>query len=179
MLQPARHFARQRADVALANHVQIGRQRGPFGREEAGVRGIGIRAADQTQFHHVVRWHHPRVARMELVGQALGRERRSQRVHAVGDEERWALGSLGEEVPHRAIERAGHANGDAIARDERERALDAAHRIRVGRQHPRPRLVLGHVMEHVQGRVQKIDDPLDVTVHCTILPLLPWAIGLM
>ena len=116
---------------------------------------------------------------MKLVGQALGGERRSQCVHAVGDEERGALGSLGEEVPHRAIERAGHANGDAVARHERERPLDAAHRVRVGREHPRPRLVLGQVMEHVQGRVQKIDYPLDVTVHRTILPLLPWAIGLM
>ena len=111
---------------------------------------------------------------MELVGQALGGERRSQRVHAVGDEERGAFGSLGEEVPHRAIERAGHANRDAIARHERERALDAAHRGRVGRQHPRPRLVLGHVVEHVQGRVQKIDHPLDVTVHgddSTVAPM--------
>ena len=28
VLQPARHFVRERADVALANHVQIRRQRG-------------------------------------------------------------------------------------------------------------------------------------------------------
>ncbi len=102
---------------------------------------------------------------MELAGQSLGRQRLMQRVDAIGDEQRRTGGALGEEITHGPIHRPRDADGEAVVRDQRKRAVDAAHGVGIARQHASSSLVDIHVVDHVERRVEEIDDAADGCVH--------------
>ncbi len=87
-IEPPRDLAGERADVAPADLVEVGRQAVALRGEEALVGRVRIGTADQPELDDVVRRHHPRVARVKLPGQALGREQVPDRVDALGDDER-------------------------------------------------------------------------------------------
>jgi len=116
--------------------------------------GALLRTADTIQarakVHDVMRRHHARVAGMELVVEALGLKLLVNRVDAVGDDERGSFVTLGEEVAHRAIERPGHANSLAVAREQGERTVNFAHGFGFAGEHAPARFVHGHVIDAVQ-----------------------------
>ena len=70
-----------------------------------------------------------------------------------------------EEIAHRAVQGARHAHGFAVARHERERAFDFAHRFRRASEYPLARRFDAHVIDPVGRRIGKVDDSLNIMVH--------------
>ena len=102
---------------------------------------------------------------MELAGQPLGGQRLVQRVDAIGDKQRRTGGALGEEVADGAVHRPRDAHGDAVVRHQRKRAVDPAHGVGIARQHASDGLVDVHVVDHVERRIEQIDDAADGLIH--------------
>ena len=91
-------------DVALADLVEIGAPAVALGGEKSAADGIRVGAADEGQFHEVMRRHHPGVGGMELVGEPFGLEPGVNRVDPVGDDEDRPGSLLGDEVAERPAE---------------------------------------------------------------------------
>ena len=163
--QPLGDFVRQRADVTAADVVEVGRKRVALRREVARVGRVGIGTADELDFHHVMRRHHARVAGMKLPVQSLGLELVENGVNAVGHDQRRAFGALGQEVTHRAVHRTRHADGLALAREQRERAVNLAHRLGLAGKDALARLIEAQVVDLVEGRVEQVNHAFDVFVH--------------
>ena len=90
-------------------------------------------------------------------------------VNAIRHDQRRAFGALGEEVTHRTIHRARHADGLAVAGEQRKRSINLAHRLGLARQHALPRLVEGQVMDLIERRVKQVNHAFDIVVHDFIL----------
>ena len=163
--QPFRRLVRQRADVSLANRVEVRGKRPAVGCEEARVGRLRIRAADERQLHDVVRRHHPRVAGVKLVLEARVDERRVQRVDAIRDEQRRAFVALRQEIPHRPIQRPRQADGDAVDGDDGKRPVDGADGGGVAAEHSPAGLVEVQVVEAGLLRVEQVDDAFDGAEH--------------
>src|SRR2546430_2674822 len=153
------------ADVMTTDFVQVGWQGVALRSEETRVGRVRIRAADELDFHDVMRRHHARVAGMELVVEALGLKLLVNRVDAVGDDERGSFVTLGEEVAHRAIERPGHANSLAVARQQSEGAVNLADVFGLAREQALTRFIGCHIVDAVKGRLEEVNDPFNVMVH--------------
>jgi hypothetical protein len=167
--QPFRDLVSERAEVAAADLVEIGRKHRAWRVEETRVRRIRIGASNQAQLEDVVSRDHPRVARMELFSESFRGKRAMQRIDAIGNEQCRPFLALGQKVTHRPIERPRQPHGDAIPGHECERTVDGAHGGRISGPHVSPRLVDGEVVNAIERRIQQIDDALHVLPHSSIL----------
>src|SRR6476646_84600 len=86
---------------------------------------------------------------------------REDRVDPVRDDERRPGRLLREEVAQRPVERARHADRLAVARHERERALDARDVVGSAARDARPRLLDGHVRNPVDGGIGEVVDAVE------------------
>ncbi len=150
--QPPFDLGRHRADVAAADLVERCGQRIRLRREEPRVDRIRVRTAHERDLDDVVGGDHARVARVELIRQAVGRERAVQRVDAVGDVEGRAFVALRQEIAHRPVERPRQPHGHAFGGHERERAVDAANAVRLTREDAAARLVHASCCRGGSGR---------------------------
>ncbi len=162
--EPLRDLVAEGPDVARPDHPRVGRQGVALGREVSRVGRRRVGTAHELDLDDVVRRHHPRVARVELAGEALALEELVDGVDAVGHDERGAGRLLGQEVPQGAVERPGEEHAAAVARHEGERAVDLPHRGRVPEREARAGLVEGHVVDAVLRRIGEVDDALDVRI---------------
>ena len=95
---------------------------------------------------------------MELLPEAGIVERPLQRVDPIGHEQCRAFMPLRQEVAHRAIQGARHADRHAIDRDQREGAVDRADFRGIAAEHPAPPLVERHVVDLIQPGIEQVDD---------------------
>ena len=153
---------RQRGlDVAPPDEVQVRREVGHGRGEEPGMARVRIGTAYESDFRHVVGGSHPRVGRMELIRVTFGLQEAVDAVDAVGDHQERSGGLLGQEVPQRPTQAAGQAHTLALARDERERAVDVEHCGRVVREQAPTRLVDRHVEDVLVLVRDEIRDPVN------------------
>ncbi len=134
-------------------------------REKARVSRIGVRAANELNLGDVMRRHHARVAGMKLAVEALNLELLVKRVDAVGHDERRALLTLGEEVAHRAVEGARHADCFAFADEQGEGAVNVANGIGYAGKHTPACFVHGHVVDAIERRIEEVNDAVNSVVH--------------
>src|ERR1035438_10286265 len=73
-LEPLCDFVRERADIEAADLAEVPGADVPPGRERPHIAPSGIRAADEAQRDDVVRGHHARIARVELIAVPVRRE---------------------------------------------------------------------------------------------------------
>ena len=161
MREPLRDLLRKRPIYASPIALGIGRQNRGLRFEESRVNRIGIGAANQFQARDVVRRHHPRIARMELFAEAFRIEPLANRVDPMGHHEHWPGRALGEEVPHRPIERPRHFHRLAFARDERERTLNLTRRFGAS-ENQFPRILNGQIVDLIRFRFGQIHHALDI-----------------
>src|SRR5438094_9634336 len=94
-----------------------------------------------------MRRHHASVTRMELAIEPVGFELLVNGVDAVRDDERGSFGAFGEEIAHRPVERAGHADDFTITGKQREGTVDSADSFWLAGKHAPARFVHGHVVD--------------------------------
>ncbi len=165
--KPLLDFVGERADVPGADLVRIGRQGPGGGVEIPRVGRSRIGTPDELDLDDVMGRHHARVARVELAREAFLLEEGPDDVDAVGDHERGARRLFRQEIAQRAVERPREPHATAVARDERERAVDLPHRFRRGAADPSACFFDGHVVNAILLRVRQVDDPFDVLFdHC-------------
>ena len=109
--------------------------------------------------------HHARVARVELIRQAVVRKRLMQGIDAIRHIQRRAFLAFGQEVAHRAIHRARQANRDPFGGHKGERSIDGADGDRVAGEHAAPCGFHVHVGDSIQRRVEQIDHTADRMTH--------------
>ena len=102
---------------------------------------------------------------MKLAVESLGLELVVNGVNAVGHDERRALVPLGEEVAHRAVEGARHADCFAFACEQGEGAVNVANGFRLAGKHTLACFVHGHVVDAIERRIQEINDAFNSVVH--------------
>ena len=112
-----------------------------------------------------MRRHHACVAGMKLSVQSLGLELVENGVNPVGHDQCRAFGALGEEVTHRAVHRARHADCFALACEQRERAVNLPHRLGLAGKDALARLIEAQVVDLIEGRVEQVNHAFDVFVH--------------
>ena len=122
--EPSAQLAVNSLDVVTADEIEILWKRAARRIEEAPMHWIGIRASDEAQRRDVMRGHHSRVARMELVRPSMPRELRGDFVDALADDENWSVGGFREEVSHRSVETSREHDALSFLRDEGESAID-------------------------------------------------------
>jgi hypothetical protein len=107
---------------------------------------------------------------VKLVAEANLVQRALKGVDAVRHEERRALVAFGQEVAHRAIERTGHPDRDAVHRDKRERTVDRAHGGGVAPEYAAARLVDADVVQLIEPGIEQVHQLTDGTSqhggHC-------------
>src|SRR5512140_3913360 len=126
--------------------------------EEAAVHRIGIRTSHQSQRGGVVRRHHARVARVELLRPSVTRQLARDVVDALGDDQHGTFGGLREEISQRAIEAAGENDALSVLYYEREGSVDLEHGARVVREQALGRVGFAEVPESLRLRPNQVDD---------------------
>ena len=104
---------------------------------------------------------HPRVRRVKLVCQSFLNQEAMDRVDPVGGDQRRAVTSLGDEIPQRATDRAGHADGLIAHRHQCKLPVDPTDFLRLPLGDEPPGFVDGHIIDQVPPRIGQVDDPLD------------------
>jgi hypothetical protein len=163
--EPAPKLGIQRLDVPAADDAGVRGKRRAGRIEEPLVNRIGIRTSDQTQRSHVVRGHHARVARMELVRPATARQLSPDLVDALGDDEHRSVGGLREEVPHRAVQASRQRHPLTLPRDERKGAVDVQHGVCARVEQPLSSVVLGTGPEPLRSGTDERDYASDGGWH--------------
>src|ERR1044071_9483588 len=87
------------------------------------------------------------------------------RVDAVGHDKRGALVAFGQEVAHRAVERPGHADGPALAREKGKRTVDFPDGFGFAGEEALARFLDGHIADAIQRRIKEVNDAFDIWVH--------------
>ncbi len=129
--EPPAQFVVNCFDVMATNEIQILWQCAARRIKETPMHGIGIGTPDQTQCRDVVRGNHARVAGVELVCPPTPFQLRGDLVDALGDDQRWSIGSLGEKISQRTVETSRQYDLLPVLRNERKRAVDAKNCIHV------------------------------------------------
>ena len=106
LAQPLGDFLREGANVTSSDFGQILRELISLRIEKAGVSGIGIRAADELNFHHVMGRNHPGVAGVELFGQTFPLEPLVNCINPIGHDQSRPFGAFGQKIAYRAVEGA-------------------------------------------------------------------------
>ena len=109
----------------------------------------------------MVRRDHARVARVELIGQAISCQRLVQGVDPVGHVQRRPFVPLGQKVAHGPVHRPCQPDVDVFGGHDGERAIDGAHGRRVAALHVTTCLLEIHVRDAVERRVEQVDHTMD------------------
>ena len=161
LIEPVPTFIPQGADVGPADRVEIGGQLVSLRGEEPCVARIRVRTAHQRDLHDVVGGNHPRVRRMELLGEPLTLQVPAQLVDPLRHDKIRSIGALREKVAHRSADRPRQAHDVSVLLHDRELPIDVAHPRGVAGGDLRGRLGGRHIEEHVGVGIEEIDEPLN------------------
>ena len=96
--KPLCQFIRERADVRLADLIEVSAQHSLRGSKETRVDWVRIRATDELEFHHIVSGNHSGRARVELGFESLSLQPVVDRIDARSNNEHRTLLPLGQKV---------------------------------------------------------------------------------
>jgi hypothetical protein len=155
----------------LRSHFAISSASAPMYRRPISPASAGseLRSGVKNQLDDVVCRHHARVARVELVGQAVPFQRLVQRVNPVGHVQRRPFVAFGQKVAHGAVHRPRHPDVDALGGHDGERAVDRADPGWVAVQHMPARFLEVHVGDAVERGVEQVDHAIDGLQHDRIV----------
>ena len=118
-------------------------------REKAGVSRVWVGAANQLNLDDIMGRYHSCVARMELTGESFDLELLVYGIDAIGNDQRRTLLAFGKKVAHGPVQRASHADGFPLARQQREGTVNLAHRLGRAPQNTISRFLHGQVIDAV------------------------------
>src|SRR5678815_1070568 len=97
---------------------------------------IRVRTADESKRRDVMRRHHARIARMELIRPSTPCQFLADHVDALGHDQNGPLARLREKVAEWAIETPCEHDSLSLLRNECKRAFELAHAVGVECQQP-------------------------------------------
>ena len=104
MLDPFHDFPMDRANIRLAQTVEVDVGRAPFRSKKPLVRRIRIWAPHELELGHVVRRDHTCVVRMKLFRHLVIFEETVNGVYPVRHDQTGTINELGHEIPQRTIQ---------------------------------------------------------------------------
>src|SRR4051812_19450319 len=97
---------------------------------------VRVGTAHESERRDVMRRHHARIARMELIRPPTPRELLTDRVDSLGHDQHGSLARLREKVAQWAVEAPRKHDSLSLLRDDCKRAFELAHAVGVECQQP-------------------------------------------